>query len=50
MMGVPAALADERDYVPREERGALRGVVGHCQVTTGHADPPLGALEPFRRT
>lgn len=48
-MGVPPELADERDYVPLAERAALRGVVGHVQVTTGHADPPLAALAFFRR-
>lgn len=48
LMGVPEKLADERDYVPREERAALRGVIGHAQVTTGHADPPLAALNLFR--
>ena len=48
LMGVPARLADERDYIPRPERAALRGVVGHCQVTTGHSDPPCAALDLFR--
>lgn len=48
LMGVPAELADGRDYIPKADRGALRGVVGHVQVTTGHSDPPLAALALFR--
>ncbi len=47
---IPATLADQRDYIPPNERGALRGVVGHAQVTTKHGDPPLDALAPFRGT
>lgn len=49
LMGVPAELADARDYVPLPERAALRGVIGHAQVTTGHSDPPLAALNLFRK-
>lgn len=48
LMGVPAELADARDYIPKAGRGTLRGVVGHAQVTTGHSDPPLAALNLFR--
>ncbi len=48
-MRVPAVLADERDYVQPAERIVLRGVLGHAQVTLGHSDPPLAALDLFRR-
>ena len=49
LMGVPAEIADARDYVPRAERDSLRGVIGHAQVTTAHSDPPCAALDLFRK-
>jgi len=45
-IGIPARLADTRDYVPKAERGpALRGWIGHSSVHLGHGDPSVDALE-----
>lgn len=45
--GIPPRLADARDYIPNAERHALRGWVGHVQVTLGHGDPSLDWLSIF---
>ncbi len=42
---VPLVRADSRPYVPRPEREALRGVLGHGQVTTAHGDPSVDSYE-----